>query len=102
MTVLSGDGEKNGRDGRSRGGLTGTTVGRQSAWVLRRRGRCAGAEEGAGTAWEERRCAALTECGCAEPVRAGEGRTRRSGVWRAAGGRCAAGFGRRWRERRRD
>lgn len=43
--MLAGGGEKNVRDERGGGNLNEKV--RQSEWVLRRRGRCAGVEEGA-------------------------------------------------------
>lgn len=104
MTVLSDGGERSGTDGRSGGSLTERMAGLQRAWVLTRMGRCAGVVEGAGRAWEEKRCAGLTVCGCAGPVtwRGAEVRTQRPGEWKLLGEWCAAGFGRRKRKRRRD
>lgn len=48
MTVLSGGGERSERDGRRGGSLIEKMVEHQSAWMLRRRGHCAGEGEGAG------------------------------------------------------
>lgn len=106
MTVLSGGGGRSGTGERSDGGLIERMEGRQSAWLSRRKrrkGRCAGVEEGAGTAWGERGCAGRTGCGCAGPGRGsgGEVRMRKPSVWRLVGVWSAAGFGRMWRRRRR-
>lgn len=86
MYVLFGGGERSGTDGRSGGSLIERMMGRQTGWVWRRR-HCAGVEEGAGRAWEEKGYEGLTGCGCAEPGtgREGEVRTRRQGAWRLVG-----------------
>lgn len=94
MTVLGG-GEKNVRNAKGGGNLNEGPC--RSEWVLRRRGRCAGVEEGARRVWEERDCGGLTGCGCAGSgtERGGVERMQRWSAWRLAGEWCAAGFGRR-------
>lgn len=95
MTVLSGGGERSGKDGRSGVSLIERMVGRRTAWVLTRTAHCAVVAEGARRVWEEKGYAGLTGCGCAESGREGEVRTQTPGAWRLAGVRSAAGFGRR-------
>jgi len=104
MTVLSGGEKKIDTGAKSEGSLIERMSVCQSVWMQRKKGRCAGVVEGAGTASEERGYAGPTGCGFAGPgtVRGREVRTRRSSAWKLAEEWCAVGFGRRQRERRRD
>lgn len=101
---LSGGGERSGTNGRTERILTERKVGLQSEWVLMRKARYARVVVEAGRAWEEKGYAGPTGCGCAGPgtTRGGEVRMQSPGVWRLVGEWYAAGFGRRWRKRRRD